>query len=296
MMRLLAGSQLFLLLAIAPAQAEQPRLAEDRIVLRTVAGDAVLALYPDAAPRHVELVLRLARAGCYTNASFFRTEPGSFIELDAFHRGTPLTQEQRDLVHSLPAEISQTLKHDRGTLSMSHDPGDPESEETAFAVILGHGEQRDGEYTIFGRIEEGMKVFDYLAEVPRYAPPQVGPIVRLDVLAAEVVPAAELPQVRLTPPHPVTLPPEAVKPSRETMMLLIGGMALVLVMALAGYAWGLRKPARVPAFLLLIVLVAGFVLLAVLTPYCEPGGWLGPVVFLAALGLFKLMSRFESPG
>ena len=42
---------------------ERPRLADEKIVMRTIAGDLVLGLYPDLAPQHVAQLIRLVEAG-----------------------------------------------------------------------------------------------------------------------------------------------------------------------------------------------------------------------------------------
>jgi hypothetical protein len=41
------------------------------------------------------------------------------------------------------------------------------------------------------------------------------------------------------------------------------------------------------------LLVVGFLLLVLLTPLCQNQQWLAVLVFLAVMGLFRLMSQFE---
>lgn len=79
--------------------------------------------------------------------------------------------------------------------------------------------------------------------------------------------------------------------------LVLWAMILVASLALIGYAVCPRIPVSWQrSIYLMIVLVIGFVLLALLTPLCDTRPLLGAALFLGALGLFRLMSRFESSG
>ena len=80
--------------AALPARAApaRPRLEEERLVLRTAAGDLVIALYRDAAPRHAAQVLKLARLGVYDGTEFSRVTSGFFAQHSGHSgRGAPLT-------------------------------------------------------------------------------------------------------------------------------------------------------------------------------------------------------------
>src|SRR5438309_9496606 len=109
-------------LALPSAQAEDPaapRVADERIVLRTVAGDIVLALYPEVAPQHVKHLLKLAEFGVYDTTHFFRIVPGFVLQVSsASERVYPLGREQNALIRRLPAEFSK-VPHRRGVLSMA---------------------------------------------------------------------------------------------------------------------------------------------------------------------------------
>src|SRR6185436_7315530 len=121
------------------------------VVLHTIAGDVVLAFYPDAAPGHVQQILALARAGVFDTTHFFRIEPNFVAQISvAEDRTTPLTESQKGLIHKLKAELHPTLKHHRGTLSMAHADGDVDSGETSFSILLADAPHLDGQYTIFG--------------------------------------------------------------------------------------------------------------------------------------------------
>jgi hypothetical protein len=79
--------------------------------------------------------------------------------------------------------------------------------------------------------------------------------------------------------------------------LVVWALILVASLALIGYIVCPRIPLGWQrSIYLMIVLVIGFVLLALLTPFCDTRPLLGAALFLGALGLFRLMSRFESSG
>jgi predicted membrane channel-forming protein YqfA (hemolysin III family) len=77
------------------------------------------------------------------------------------------------------------------------------------------------------------------------------------------------------------------------------GLILVsLVLALISVNTAFRAmltPSRRRSLNLVGVLLAGFLILIVLTPQVRMVPWLGIILFLGVLGLFKLMSQFETP-
>jgi cyclophilin family peptidyl-prolyl cis-trans isomerase len=281
--------------AAAPA-GPRPRLAPERVVLHTVAGDVVLAFYPDVAPQHVKQVLHLVRLGAYDTTHFCRIENNFVAQLStALDRTEPLTAQQRAAVHPLPAEFG-AVPHRRGTLSMAREDGKPDSAETSFSVLLADAPHLDGKYTVFGEVESGMDVIDELCRVPRDGNK---PVVRLEVRTAEVVDSAEaLASLPLAGPRPVMVP-EALRPhpadpaqSRE----IAGGILLMVACGLVCFFLGGRLPGRVQVSLnLIVVLIGSFLLFVILMPAAKTHSWVALGLFLGLLGVLKLMSRFESP-
>lgn len=309
------------LLALGQTEVSPPagvRVADERIVLRTVAGDLVLALYPDVAPRHVRQLLRLVQLGCYDSTHFRRVEPGFVLQLaEVYQRQKELTREQSAAIRPLPAEFSKILKHQRGTLSMAHRDNEPDSAETSFSILLDEHPHLDGKYTIFGHVEVGMRVVDHLVEVPLLpeADRQVKqPLVQLEVLKAEVFAEKQLREANLQAAHAVGIPSntvaaryreqlknlearleEAERQQATTVPLVVAGVGLVLLLALGSFFLSGRIPANWQQSLtLLIVLTASFLLLILLTPYGQRHQIVALGLFLGAVGLFKLLSRFES--
>ena len=300
------------LLAAIPARAAQQSPAPTggaadaelppRVLLRTIAGDMLLALDPEAAPRHVEQILRLVQAGVYDGTHFFRVQPDFVIQLgNAQDRLQPLSPEQQALIRPIPAEISDRI-HRPGALSMARRADERDSAETSFSILLDFAPHLDGEYTVFGRVERGVDVLRELLRVPRDA--QHRPTQRLTLLSAGVV-RPELPSERvpLAAARPVqvsrdapirveTLIPESAE--RATFVAAIGVMALL---SLVGFFTAGPAARRLSSALsLLNVLVGLFFLLALLTPLSQERGWLAVLLFAAVLGVLKLLGRFERSG
>lgn len=82
--------------------------------------------------------------------------------------------------------------------------------------------------------------------------------------------------------------------------LLLLALGLNIVIGLAGFALGLRRPAWARSGLIVQILVSTFFLLIVITPAVQADAMaddssrvMSLAVFLGLLGLLKLLSRFE---
>jgi cyclophilin family peptidyl-prolyl cis-trans isomerase len=322
-----------LLLLPGAGAAQSPRLSDERVVLHTVAGDVVIALFPDAAPQHVAQILKLVRLGCYDHTNFTRVEPGFVLQLagvEQRHPDFPLSPTQTQAIHPIKAEFSKTLKHRRGTVSMARMDGLPDSASTSFSIILGDAPHLDGNYTIFGEVVHGMDAVDQLVLVPpRFFDVRMPPtsIVPLDVTRAEVISNANLDPTRIVPAHAVPIPPEVIFAAHreaweqyrsggsqgatfpggteetafgfDRTYLVAGGLLLVMLLSLASFVGAGRLTLRwIVSLNMLTVLIGGFLLLALLTPYAQqdPTKAIGVLMFVAVCGIFKLLSRFESIG
>lgn len=277
--------------------ADQPRLADERIILHTIAGDIVLALYPDVAPRHVEQILKLARLGVYDSTHFFSLVPDFYAQLAGDNdRSAPLSPEQAQAVHKLKAEFSR-LHHERGTLSMARDDRDPDSAQSSFSIILADWPDGDGRYTIFGRVESGMDVLDEFLKVPRDSDDK--PVVRLSVMKAEAVSSAELSKRRLAPAQPIDFSQAAASTASTVglseLQAVAGGLLFMVLTGAASFACAKRYPRVVMPLNLINVLVGTFLLMVIATPLAHQRPTLGLVLFLILLATLKLLSWFESP-
>ncbi len=274
-----------------------PRVADERVILHTNAGDIVLALYPDAAPRHVAQILKLVRLGAYDTTRFLRVIPGFLVQIaDVTDRAVPLNRAQTAAIHPLKAEFSR-LHHENGVLSMSRDENNPDSALTSFSIMLGDWPQGDGRYTIFGRVQEGMEVVDQFLAVPRDGDDQ--PTLRLEVTSAEVVTAAQLARLPLAAARPVTASPAETEEAdrqldAERSKVLVAALAVMVLLVLAAYVASIRFPRAAPTMNLIAVLVGVFILFAALTPDAYRSRALSIAIFLGLLATFRLMSNFES--
>ncbi len=280
------------------------RLATERIVLRTICGDIVVALYPDVAPQTVRQMILLAGAGVYDTTHFFRVDPqGYYLQLgDARNRILPLTFLQQSLVHPLKAEWGP-LRHVRGALSLAREPGKPDTALTSFLIVLKDAPFLDkpgDTYTIFGRVEQGMAVVDALAAT-RHSANGI-PEARLTVLQALVAGPQQLPALGLRPAQspdwwlyndhvaPVTAANERLD------WIASGGFLSGLVLAVAAFFLARRLPGSrgACALCLLLVSLCGYMLLVLLTPASWTHAWVGVGLLALTLAIIRLLAFFDS--
>src|SRR5690349_22896168 len=127
--------------------------------LETDRGNVVIELYPGVAPKTVANFEKLSKDGFYNNLTFHRVEPGFVVQ-----GGDPAGNGTGGPGYELPAEISPTEKHVRGTLAMARrgDQVNPDrkSSGSQFYICLAPAPFLDGQYTVFGGVVEGMNVVD----------------------------------------------------------------------------------------------------------------------------------------
>jgi cyclophilin family peptidyl-prolyl cis-trans isomerase len=141
-------------------------LAAYRAVLDTSAGSITIEVVPDKAPAHVRQFLRLAQAGVYDGMAFHRVAPGFVIQTGALSsRAAPLSEKQQRLVHTLQPEFNDT-KHVKGIVSMARGD-DPASATTSFFICTGTSSALDGQYTVFGRVVDGLAAVEAIEASPR---------------------------------------------------------------------------------------------------------------------------------
>jgi cyclophilin family peptidyl-prolyl cis-trans isomerase len=128
-------------------------------------GQVVIEMLPDVAPRHVERIKALARAGEYDNVAFHRVIDGFMAQTgdvehgdmeDGFNlrRAGTGGSSQPDL----PAEFSK-LPFDRGVVGMARSQN-PNSGNSQFFIMFGDGHFLNGQYTVWGRVAAGMEHVD----------------------------------------------------------------------------------------------------------------------------------------
>ncbi|MBI1262517.1 MAG: peptidylprolyl isomerase [Rhizobiales bacterium] len=153
---------------------------ENTIYLDLKDGRVVIELLPDVAPKHVERIKELTREGFYDGLTFHRVIDG-FMAQTGDPTGTGMGGSP---LPNLPAEFSNTETFSRGTLGMAR-ASSPNSANSQFFICFEDSDFLDGQYTIFGRVVDGM---DYVDNIKRGEPP-VDPdkIIKMQV-AADVAP------------------------------------------------------------------------------------------------------------
>jgi cyclophilin family peptidyl-prolyl cis-trans isomerase len=136
---------------------------ENTIVLETSKGRVVIALRPDLAPGHVERIKTLARQGFYDGIKFHRVIEG-FMAQTGCPKG--IGTGGSDLP-DLRAEFNRE-PHVRGTCSMARAQS-PNSANSQFFICFDDARFLDNQYTVWGKVVEGMENVDKLArgEPPR---------------------------------------------------------------------------------------------------------------------------------
>jgi len=129
---------------------------ENTLVLETTKGTVVIELRPDLAPNHVERVKELARENFYDGIVFHRVID-DFMAQAGCPSGTGTGgSDKPDLNQEFNAE-----PHVRGTCSMAR-TADPNSANSQFFICFGDTPFLNGQYTVWGKVSQGMEAVDQL--------------------------------------------------------------------------------------------------------------------------------------
>ncbi|NDK34168.1 peptidylprolyl isomerase [Rhodovulum sulfidophilum] len=138
---------------------------ENTIIMELKGGRVTIALLPEVAPKHVERMKALARAGAYDNVVFHRVIEGFMAQTgDVAHGNAEKDYNPRRAgtggsdLPDLPAEFSK-LPHDRGTLGAARS-ANPNSANSQFFINFSDNHFLNGQYTVYGRVIEGMEHVD----------------------------------------------------------------------------------------------------------------------------------------
>lgn len=135
--------------------------------LHTNLGDIVVEFFEDKAPKHVASFKKLAQDGFYDGTRFHRVIPGFMIQGgDPNSRSGPRhTHGTGNPGYKIPAEFND-VKHTRGILSAARS-SDPNSAGSQFFLMVADYPSLDGQYSVFGRVAEGMDVVDKIVALKR---------------------------------------------------------------------------------------------------------------------------------
>ena len=125
-------------------------------------GKVVIKLYPDVAPKHVAQIITLAKEGFYDGIIFHRVIEG-FMAQTGDPTGTGMGGSD---LPDIRAEFSDE-PFVRGTLGMARSQH-PDSANSQFFICFEESSFLNGQYTVFGKVVEGM---EYIDKVMRGEPP-----------------------------------------------------------------------------------------------------------------------------
>jgi peptidylprolyl isomerase len=123
------------------------------MVLETTKGKVVIEMRPDLAPGHVARIKELVRQGFYNGVPFHRVIEG-FMAQTGCPQGTGTGGSGK----KLKAEFNKE-PHKRGTVSMARAQS-PDSGDSQFFICFADSGFLDGQYTVWGKVTEGMEIVD----------------------------------------------------------------------------------------------------------------------------------------
>jgi len=137
--------------------------AENTILMETSKGNVTIELRPDLAPGHCDRIRELAREGFYDGIIFHRVIDGFMAQVGC-PNGTGMGGSEKP---NLEAEFNAE-PHVRGICSMAR-TNQPHSANSQFFICFDDAGFLDNQYTVWGKVTDGMDVIDALAkgEPPR---------------------------------------------------------------------------------------------------------------------------------
>ena len=136
------------------------------MILKLKDGDVKIEMFPDVAPNHVKRITELANSGKYDNVVFHRVIDGFMAQTGDVEFGNS-NSDKYDIGRAgtggseypdLKAEFSN-IPHERGTLSMARSSS-PNSANSQFFICFKEASHLDRQYTVFGKVIEGMEFVD----------------------------------------------------------------------------------------------------------------------------------------
>jgi peptidylprolyl isomerase len=126
---------------------------ENTLIVETTQGPVTIELRPDLAPNHCARIKELARQKFYDGIVFHRVIDGFMAQT-----GCPQGVGTGGSGQNLAAEFNDE-PHVRGTASMAR-AASPDSADSQFFICFEEAPFLDGQYTVWGRVTEGMENVD----------------------------------------------------------------------------------------------------------------------------------------
>lgn len=138
-----------------PGTLPAEQIENKRVRVSTAKGDIVFELYPDTAPNAVSNFVYLANEGYYNGLTFHRRVEGFVIQ-----GGDPSGNGTGGPGYEFADELTDSYAYDRGVVAMANHG--PDTNGSQFFIMLADYPLPKN-YTIFGRVVEGMDAVDAIA-------------------------------------------------------------------------------------------------------------------------------------
>ena len=176
----------------------------DVAVISTNFGDMIVEFYPDIAPMHVDSFVALVNEEYFDGTTFPRVIPGFMIQ-----GGDPNSRNENKATHGtggragkffgigneedpstwlIPQEFNDT-PHVKGILSMAR-TNDPNSASSQFFICHDNASFLDNNYTVFGKVVEGLDIIDEIANVAKDQ--NDNPLERVEMLSVRIAKRSEV--------------------------------------------------------------------------------------------------------
>ena len=136
------------------------------MILKITTGEVKIELFPEKAPNHVARIKELADSGKYDGVVFHRVIDGFMAQTGDVQFGNSsdsnFNLQRAGMGGSDLPDLKQEFNdvpHVRGTLSMARS-SDPDSANSQFFICFEDAPHLDRQYTVFGRVVEGMEFVD----------------------------------------------------------------------------------------------------------------------------------------
>ena len=141
-------------------------MANNIMILKLDYGQVEIELYPEKAPNHVKRFKELSDSGKYDGVVFHRVIDGFMAQTGDVKFGNSnspnfnlsLAGTGGSDLPNLKAEFND-IPHVKGILSMARS-SDPNSANSQFFICFEDAPHLDRQYTVFGRVIEGMEFVD----------------------------------------------------------------------------------------------------------------------------------------
>ena len=146
----------------------QSYASENVMILKLKDGNVIIELFEDVAPKHVQRFKQLSDEKKYDGVVFHRVIEGFMAQTGDVQFGNSNSENFAlrkagtggSEYSDLKAEFNN-LPHERGTLSMARS-SDPNSANSQFFICFESAPHLDRQYTVFGKVIEGMEFVDLI--------------------------------------------------------------------------------------------------------------------------------------